>query len=316
MSYFSEYYIKMMLQLQCFGFDLKYIESLLQDFNRYCEIYYPKESILTQELSETWIHSSNTHSKVLLNNRVKTMKYLGRYLNSIDIEAYIPKYCIKPDPTVPPTLLDDKMLLLFFKACDCIKSNHKSPNREYIIPVIFRLIYSCGLRSSEACRLRIEDVDLENNILTIYHSKGHKDRLVYMSDSMTELCQNFNDKYCSILPNRNFFFQPSYDKKYYDGYNIRDMFNRILKNCNLYDKYTKKPTPHGLRHLFAVNSMKNCLAKGYDFNNWIKYLSQYMGHASPNETMYYLHMIPQLLPEYSQKISGLTKGLDVIHEES
>ena len=55
---------------------------------------------------------------------------------------------------------------------------------------------------------------------------------------------------------------------------------------------------------------------GYDFNNWIKYLSQYMGHSSSQETMYYLHMIPQLLPEYSKKISRFTEGIGVVHEES
>ena len=45
--------------------------------------------------------------------------------------------------------------------------------REY--PVLFRLIYCCGLRNNEACSLKICDVDLENGLITLYRTKGNKD---------------------------------------------------------------------------------------------------------------------------------------------
>lgn len=89
----------------------------------------------------------------------------------------------------------------------------------------------------------------------------------------------------------------------------------ILKKTELDKEFSVKPTVHGMRHLFAVKSMKKCLEQGEDFGNWIKYLSKYMGHESTEETMYYLHMVEALIPEYQEKISSITKGIEVAYEE-
>ena len=54
--------------------------------------------------------------------------------------------------------------------------------------VLFRTIYCCGLRISEARKLKWEDVDLHKGTLRIMQSKGHKDRLVYMTDDLADVC--------------------------------------------------------------------------------------------------------------------------------
>lgn len=54
--------------------------------------------------------------------------------------------------------------------------------------------------------------------------------------------------------------------------------------------------------------MKKCLEQGEDFDNWIKYLSKYMGHESTASTMYYLHMVEALIPEYQKKSVVLLRG--------
>ena len=316
MSYFSIHSENMMKQLHTLGFKLKYAQPFLKEFNQYCEKFYPNETLLTQKLVEDWIYSSQTKSKEQMNRRILTMVHLGKYLKSIGVEAYVPNYRIKKTPAPPPTLFNDEQLTRFFEVADCIPPDSKSPNREYIIPIIFRLIYSCGLRSSEACKIKVTDIDLINGTIKIFNSKGIKDRIIYMSDSLINLCKNFDNIYSQVLPGREYFFQPSYIKKHYINTDICTIFDKILDKCNFSNEFAKKPTTHGLRHLFAVKSMKKCLNMGYDFNNWIKYLSQYMGHSSSQETMYYLHMIPQLLPEYSKKISRFTEGIGVVHEES
>lgn len=315
MSYFSNYSKDMIKQLHNLGFDLKYVQDFLVEFNRYCECHYLQETKLTKELAEDWIYSSQTKSKQQQDKRIRTMKHLGKYLNSIGLDAYIPNYRVVSDPPAPPILFNDQQLSLFFDTCGNIKCNKKSGYKEYIAPVIFRLIYSCGLRTSEACKLKMSDIDLETGCLRIFHSKGCKDRQIYMSSTMLELCNRFNEVYIHVLPNREYFFQPSYKKVRYLNTDICSIFNTVLKNSLLISEFSKKPTPHGLRHLFAVKSMKKCLSLGYNFDNWIKYLSKYMGHATPQETMYYLHMVSALLPEYSNKISRFTEGIGVVYEE-
>jgi len=118
-----------------------------------------------------------------------------------------------------------------------------------------------------------------------------------------------------MLPEREYFFQISENQLHPTKYNVDDWFDLILKKTGLDKEFSTKPTVHGMRHLFAVKSMKKCLEQGENFGNWIKYLSKYMGHESTEETMHYLHMVEALIPEYQEKISSITEGIEVAYEE-
>ena len=85
------------------------------------------------------------------------------------------------------------------------------------------MLFCCGLRVSEARKLRLDTVDLENGVLKIYQSKGSNDRLVYLPDDLRQLCCEYlkimtvkykiksewffpaSDpaKYCRLLPSGN-----------------------------------------------------------------------------------------------------------------
>lgn len=73
----------------------------------------------------------------------------------------------------------------FFHETDRCNYVNECPYRHFIMPVFFRMIYSCGLRSSEARLLKVADVDLDAGILTIHHSKKDNSRLVPMSEKLT-----------------------------------------------------------------------------------------------------------------------------------
>ena len=57
------------------------------------------------------------------------------------------------------------------------------PYRHLVMPVLFRMIYACGLRCSEARLLHVEDVDVETGVLQIRDAKGGKDRQLPVSQS-------------------------------------------------------------------------------------------------------------------------------------
>lgn len=315
MSIFTPHIQNMIKLYREIGFKLKYLEDNLIKFDCYCDEHDYKNINLSEQFAEEWIYSYKTNSKQQLDKRVRTIKYLGKYLNSIGIQAYIPKYTIKSDPPKPPTLPTKDELLTIFQAIDLLTPTKKYPYRSYLLPVIFRLIYSCGLRVSEVCNIQINDINLNNGKLTIWHSKGNKDRELYMDASMLNLCVRFNQTYSNILPAREYFFQPSYEIIKFKNTYIDNTFEKILEITGLINKHPIHPTPHSLRHLFACKSMEKCLKMGYDFNNWIKYLSVYMGHESPQETMYYLHIISALVPKYAEIMKKLELGIGVIHEE-
>ncbi|EMI26370.1 phage integrase N-terminal SAM-like domain-containing protein, partial [Rhodopirellula europaea] len=57
--------------------------------------------------------------------------------------------------------------------------------------VIAKLLYGCGMRISEAHRLRVKDIDFANKQIEIRQSKGNKSRLVPMPDDLIEPLRRF-----------------------------------------------------------------------------------------------------------------------------
>lgn len=54
------------------------------------------------------------------------------------------------------------------------------------LPVIFRILYCCGLRVSEVCNLQFRNVNLDAGLLTIRDPKNDCDRYIPFSDSVKE----------------------------------------------------------------------------------------------------------------------------------
>ena len=180
---------------------------------------------------------------------------------------------------------------------------------------MFRVIYCCGLRSSEACFMKCSDVNLNNGAIKVIGSKGRKDRVVYLSPDLLELCVNYDTRMQDLSLGRKYFF-PSQRKEHLVNTSICELFNGILAKTSFSGETSKKPTCHGLRHTFAVNSMRQCVASGGNFDTYIYYLSKYMGHGNPKETMYYLHMAVNIIPELRAKAKGFEDVIGgVLHAE-
>ena len=60
------------------------------------------------------------------------------------------------------------------------------------MPVLFRTIYACGLRASEARLLRVADVDLDTGVLQIRDAKGGKDRQVPVCAPLRERLADYH----------------------------------------------------------------------------------------------------------------------------
>lgn len=315
-SKFAQDVQNMLTSLHNAGLQVAYINFFLADFDRFCVEIFPDASVLTREIAEKWIHNTTSESKAHMARRVCTMKHVGRYQYSLGKAAYIPDYSIKPVKAEEPRLFSDEQLEEFFKILDAgIRVTETFPYNDIVFPIILRLIYCCGLRSSEACNLKLDDVDLARGKLTIYRSKGFKDREIFMSDDVCELCRRFHEAYSKTIPDRVYFFQPSPTRYPYKSYEVGKVFDAVLKKTSFCNLPGKKFTSHGLRHLFAVQNIKKCAEHSEDFANWIQYLCKHMGHKNISYTMYYLHITSQLFPVYSEKLRLLEERIGVVHVE-
>ncbi|NLC26213.1 MAG: tyrosine-type recombinase/integrase, partial [Fastidiosipila sp.] len=159
---------------------LGYLDTMITEF-------FPESRILSKEICDAWIEkNSKLHQNTLI-RRVTPVRQLGKYLTGTGKSAYIvPKGIPSKQLRYDAHIFTQKELKAFFSSIDkCVKSPYSY--RCYVIPVIFRWIYTCGLRSSEARLLRVNDVDLTNGKVLIRKSKGWEARIIYVNEDMLDL---------------------------------------------------------------------------------------------------------------------------------
>src|ERR1700733_6575214 len=177
-------HIKNYVQLkQAVGYKFATNAGRLKCFDKLTLEKYPDAIALTKKIVFDWCKKTTYETQANHSSRVSIIRQFGKYLDSVGIKAYIiPKgYYASAKQYVPYIYTIDELTRFFAETEKC-QYSCECPCRHLIMPVIFRMIYMCGLRASEARLLKVADVDLENGILSIHHSKKDNSRLVPMSD--------------------------------------------------------------------------------------------------------------------------------------
>ena len=181
------------------------------------------------------------------------------------------------------------------------------------MPVLFRLIYTCGLRASEALRLKVSDVDLDMGMMTILGAKGDKDRMVGISDSMLEYMRNYRANPLVAGFSSNYFF-PAPDGGFYDASTIYAYFRDYLFTAGIPHRGRGKgPRLHDLRHSFAVHVLNKWSSEGKDMYTCLPILRVYLGHSRLTATEKYLRLIPdaygELTSPFKDRFQKITEAL-------
>ena len=288
---------------QALGHDYHGSACILRTFDKFCREQFPHETCLTAELAMKWAEQSKTEKNLSRLNRVSVVRELAKYMNSVGEQAYLlPLQLTKKTGRHIPYIYSKEDLSKLFKEMDSLQPSLRSPTKHLVVSVIFRMIYCCGLRPVEARRLRREDVNLFDGTVNILESKGHKDRIVVLSEDMRELCRNYDQRVEAIHPERRYFFQsPSVrgDGMYSMEW-IIPTFRKFLQTAGISGYGEIRPRLYDLRHTFATHRLYQWVKEGKDINACLAYLSEYMGHSNLESTAYYIHLLPTLytdLPE-------------------
>jgi site-specific recombinase xerD len=173
---------------QALGYDYHGSACILQTFDKFCREQFPNETCLTAELAMKWAEKSKTEQNLSRLNRVSVIRELAKHMNSVGEQAYLlPLQLTKKTGRHIPYIYSKEDLSKLFKEIDSLQPSLRAPTKHLVVSVIFRMIYCCGLRPIEARRLRRKDVNLFNGTVNILESKGHKDRIVVLSEDTLNL---------------------------------------------------------------------------------------------------------------------------------
>ncbi|MBI2196779.1 tyrosine-type recombinase/integrase [Candidatus Daviesbacteria bacterium] len=201
-----------------------------------------------------------------------------RYLARVDIETLSPeKVELGEAEARPLKVLDETALKNLLEAPDVsIKGGMRDK-------AILELLFSTGLRVSEAASLNRDSINLSRREFSIV-GKGQKERIVFLSDSASEWLGKYLTARKDTFKPLFVRFQGKVDPT--DNGEAMRLTPRSIER--IVEKYVKvlglsvKATPHTLRHSFATDLLIN----GAD----IRSVQEMLGHSNIATTQIYTHV--------------------------
>jgi site-specific recombinase XerD len=141
-----------------------------------------------------------------------------------------------------------------------------------MLRAVTMVMYGAGLRISEACALRVEDIDSARGVLHVRHAKGKRERCVMLSQRLLMVLRSY---WAACRPPRPFLFPGDDPRKPISVDRVRRGVKAAVSSCGL----TKRVTPHVLRNSFATHLLET----GTD----IRVIQALLGHSSIRTTMRY-----------------------------
>ena len=231
-------------------------------------------------------------------------------------ECYIPSPRKEPPKTYVPHVFSHEELNALFRAADKLRlKNRCSHNYLHMIPTLFRLLYSTGMRLGEALELRNKDVDMQAHVIKLRKTKNWHERLAPINETLGAVLEEY-------LYNRNripvegierpegYFFCGAKGQKC-DHMNVRRWFHIARKEAGIpYYGREGGPNVHCLRHTACVHALMKMVKNGKDPFCCLPTLSAFMGHRCVRDTEYYLHLSEELYPEIVRLERNISSGIN------
>lgn len=218
-----------------------------------------------------------------IKRKLASVKAFYMYLKDEEIIEDSPFYRIKlksREPRELPKIVSTENLQKIFDYLSkrIESANAENRKRKFIHDaVIIEMLLSMGIRVSELCSIRPDELDLKEQTLKI-HGKGMKERLLYIGNrSLIDLLNRYYAYNKEAINEQNYFFVNKYGKKLTEQ-SVRILLNSLENKLKL----NSHLTPHMFRHTFATMLLEN----GVD----IRYIQRFLGHSSIAITQIYTHV--------------------------
>lgn len=259
--------------IEAYSRDLKFYHDFLSEkgISDTKKIDYITVDEYVAYLNNKYSQSSASRAKTAIRN-------FHRYLNfkydikdpSLNItvskgEKRLPVYCTKKEVEQLMSVFDDE------------------DNNELFNHTILETIYGLGLRVSECCGLKTNQVNLDDGFVKVL-GKGSKERIIPIPEATKRYMKLYFSNVRPIWLNKstNLFFINSNGRKIYNEY-VERMLQETVVKANI----KKHITPHKLRHSYATHLLEG----GAD----LRVIQELLGHSDISTTEIYTHVEAQRL---------------------
>jgi integrase/recombinase XerD len=203
---------------------------------------------------------------------------------------------LKEEITVPFIFSPEQIDQLLKAICKRMQKTNASFLKELAMYMATLLMARCGMRISEPLHLLKHHYRREEGTLYIEKTKFTKDRLIPLPKAVIQEMENYLSVRAHLCPeDENPYLLPGKDLNPMPDQQVRFLFHDAVRDIGITQSRKKlgnvifnPPTPHCLRHSFAVNTLKAIKAHGQSPQHALPVLATYLGHATYFNTTVYL----------------------------
>ena len=287
----------LLAEKRALGFLYETEELVLLRFDEYCSEHGLSEPTITRGFLSGWLERRPTEGDSSHARRASVVRQLMLYMASMGLDVHIPSELPRIGVKLPHIMTDEERRAFFDQVDAYRPAGGCAAYRRLAVEyrVLFRVIYCCGLRNSEACGLPSDRVDLDAGTLSIAQSKGRKDRVVHMAGDLTSLCADYFAWLQGELGFRpDWFFPSRYPERPLANTSVDRAFNRCWNATDHARRCSDKPVVHDLRFSFITDRVNRWALDGVNVDAMMPYLSRYVGHKDLQSTYYYIHTSERL----------------------
>ncbi|HRW70663.1 tyrosine-type recombinase/integrase [Lentimicrobium sp.] len=271
------------------------------------------EPVINRDLVLAWHKTRVNDSPSTMYSKYSILAQLARYMSRQGCNCFIPRLpeSKHSKSNFTPYIFTHNQIEELLQSSDMLRmyDRHMS-NALFCVPAVLRLLYSTGLRVSEALSIKNADLNLEKGYILIRKTKNGSERMVPIHNSLHVVLQQYIS-YRNKMPVRNvgspnsFFFIKS-DGTYCNAQSVYRCFRKLLADCGIpYVGNHHGPRVHDLRHTFAVHSMVQMAHNNQDLYSTLPVISTCLGHKSLFATEQYVRLTGEMYPELSNQCSSI-----------
>jgi integrase len=286
---------------------------ILFEIDRFFQENNVLDPVITRELVNQWRKTRVNDSSPTIYCKYSIIAQLAKFMTRQGQECFIPRLpenrLAKSNFT--PYIFSRNQIERILQEGDRLRIYDRHMNTTmFCVPAVLRLLYSTGLRISEALSIKNEDVKFNKGYILIRKTKNGSERIAPINGSLYKVLQQYAS-YRDRIPVKhvvspNSFFFVKSDGTYCNAQSIYCWFRKLMAECGIpYTGNHHGPRVHDLRHTFAVHSMVQMAHNGQDLYSSLPIISTCLGHKSLSSTEQYVRLTGEMYPELIRQCSSV-----------
>lgn len=270
----------------------------------------PVELTITKTMAEAYVALRENESVKTQLLRMSTIRQFSLFMNRTGFNCYVyPETAFpKANDIFIPYIFTREEIARLASELDNMPYMSRYPKQHFIYPMLFRMLYGCGLRLNEALSLRLGDLDLVHGLIILNNTKNHSQRMLPMSSSLHEYCRKYVERMEFDSLHDGYYF-PSYRGQNLKIGSAYNRLHKLMRKAKVFKEDGNPPRIHDLRHTFAVHSLEKMVAEGRDTYCSLPILSKYLGHRGIESTEKYLRLTKESFSSVTETMESFYTGV-------